>query len=83
VHPETCCCLWRDQKRRNEAHAAGDRHRPEVVEFSFRYGDDDEGYEGSAVLRAYEIFQSLQAPALADWVDPKGTTKTAFAYDYV
>jgi hypothetical protein len=63
--------------------AAGDRHRPEVVEFSFRYGDDDEGYDGNAARRAYEIFQILQAPALADWVDPTGTTKTAYAYDRV
>jgi hypothetical protein len=61
--------------------AAGDRQRPEVVEFSFRYGDGDEGYGGNAARRAYEIFQILQAPVLADWVDPKGTTKTAFAYD--
>jgi hypothetical protein len=75
VEAECALILWYD--------AAGDRHRPEVVEFSFRYGDDAEGYHGKTARRAYEIFQTLQAPALADWVDPTGTTKTAYAYDHV
>jgi hypothetical protein len=75
VEADCALIVWYD--------AAGDRHRPDVVEFSFRYGDDDEGYEGKAARRAYEIFQTLQAPALADWVDATGTTKTAYAYDHV
>ena len=75
VEAECALIVWYD--------AAGDRHRPEVVEFSFRYGDDDEGYDGKAARRAYEIFQILQAPTLAHWVDPTGTTKTAYAYDRV
>jgi hypothetical protein len=73
VEAECALIVWYD--------AAGDRRSPEVVEFSFRYGDDDEGYDGKAARRAYEIFQTLQAPALADWVDPKGATKTVYAYD--
>jgi hypothetical protein len=74
VEADCALIVWYD--------AAGNRQRPEVVEFSFRYGDDDEGYEGKAAGRAYEIFQALQAPALADWMDPTGTTKTAYAYDH-
>jgi hypothetical protein len=75
VETECALIVWYD--------AAGDRNSPEVVEFSFRYGDDDEGYDGKAARRAYEIFQTLQAPALADWVDPTGTTKTGYAYEHV
>jgi hypothetical protein len=74
VEAECALIAWYD--------AGGVRHRPEVVEFSFRYGDDDEGYDGKAARRAYEIFQTLQAPALAGWVDPAGATKTAYAYDH-
>jgi hypothetical protein len=73
VEAEFALIIWYD--------AAGDRHRPEVVEFSFRYGDADEVYDGKAARHAYEIFQILQSPALGDWVDPAGTTKTAYAYD--
>jgi hypothetical protein len=75
VEAECALIVWYD--------AAGDQHSPEVVEFSFRYGDDDEDYEGKAARRAYKIFQTLQAPALADWVDLKGTTKTRYVYDHV
>jgi hypothetical protein len=73
VEADCALIVWYD--------AAGDRHRPEVVEFSFRYGDHDEGYDGKAARHAYEISQILQTPALCDWVDPAGTTKTAYAYD--
>lgn len=72
VEAECALVIWYDAK--------GDRHRPEVVEFSFRYGDNDEAYGPKATRRAYEIFRILQGPALAGWIKPKGMTKTAYAY---
>jgi hypothetical protein len=72
VEAECAIIVWYDM--------AGHHHRPEVGEFSFRYGDDHEAYGGKAAQRAYEVFKILEGPALADWVDPTGMTKTAYAY---
>ena len=72
VETECALIVWYD--------ARSNPHRPEVVEFSFRYGDDQEAYGDKSARRAYEIFQVLQGPALAAWVDPTGMTKTAIAY---
>lgn len=72
VEAECALIVWYDLH--------GDRHCPEVVEFSFRYGDHDEDYGPKASQRAYEIFNKLQSSALADWTDPAGVTKTAYAY---
>jgi hypothetical protein len=62
--------------------AAGDGNRAEIVEFSFRYGADDEAYGGGAARRAYRIFQILQAPAFAGWVNLEGTNKAAWIYSH-
>jgi hypothetical protein len=51
------------------------------VEFSFKYGDNDEKYPGTVTQRAYKVFQILQGPTLAGWIDHKSKTKTAYVYD--
>ena len=51
---------------------------PVAVEFSFKYGDDDENYKGSAAREAYEALDLLNS--LEAWVHPKPRTKTAFVY---
>ena len=55
--------------------------KPKVVEFSFKYGNDDENYSGEVTQRAYKVFQVLQSTTLAGWVDHKSKTKTAYVYD--
>ena len=72
VKAECALIVWYDSH--------GDRNCPEVVEFSFRYGDQDEAYGPKAARRAYDIFCRLQGPGLAAWVDADGMTKTAYAY---
>ena len=52
---------------------------PVVVEFSFKYGDDQEDYRGSVARDAYEVLGVLQ-DGLAGWVDPNPRTKTTFVY---
>jgi hypothetical protein len=52
---------------------------PVVVEFSFKYGDEEEQYRASVAKDAYAILGLLQN-GLADWVDPDPRTKTAFVY---
>jgi hypothetical protein len=51
-----------------------------VAEYSFRYGDKHEHYEGEVARRAYDAFQLLQSEALAGWVDNAAFTKTAYVY---
>jgi len=53
--------------------------RPVVVEFSFRYGSDEGRYSGALCTRAFSVFRALQTN-LDGWVDPEGSTKTAFVY---
>ena len=55
----------------------GARNRPVVAEFSFKYGNPKEDYDGRASQRAYDVFDTLQSK-LGAWVDPKARTKTAF-----
>jgi hypothetical protein len=57
----------------------GDDRTPVVAEFSFKYGDDDEGYTRQMAQRAHAVFDVLQE-RLADWLDPGSMTKTAFVY---
>jgi hypothetical protein len=57
----------------------GERNKPVVVEFSYRYGNKDEIYQGARIRRAFEIFERLQTK-LSKWVDSSLPTKTAFVY---
>ena len=52
---------------------------PVCVEFSFKYGDDDEDYRGSVARDAHDVLQVL-GTELTEWVHPEPTTKTAFVY---
>ena len=65
-----CSPVWHD-----DAGAVGEK--PACVEFSFKYGDDQEDYRGSVARDAHDVLQALgQLP----WVHPKPTTKTALVY---
>lgn len=59
----------------------GAAQKPNVVEFSFKYGDKDETYPREVAQRAYQVFQVLQDKPLAGWVDLDSQTKTGFIYD--
>jgi hypothetical protein len=72
IEAECALIVWYD--------AAGSAQQPVVVEYSFRYGDKNEHYEGEIARRAYDAFQLLQSEALADWVDNAAFTKTAYVY---
>jgi hypothetical protein len=52
---------------------------PVCVEFSFKYGDDQEDYKGTVTRDAHDVLQVLRAE-LPDWVHPEPVTKTAFVY---
>lgn len=52
---------------------------PVVIEFSFKYGDDQEDYRGSVARDAFEVLNVLHK-GLGDWVDPEPRTKTSFVY---
>jgi hypothetical protein len=54
--------------------------KPVIVEFSFRYGAKNENYERDAALRAYGAFAAMKE-SLADWLEAKTPTKTAFVYE--
>lgn len=57
---------------------AGRGHSRVAVEFSYRYGDKDEKYDGISALRACDALHVLMK--LTKWTDPNGGTKTAFVY---
>ncbi len=57
----------------------GDHAVPLLVEFSFKYKDKKEAYDGKVAQRAYDVFQSL-VKRLPEWTKPKGQTKTAYVY---
>ena len=59
---------------------AGKKDRPVVVEFSFKYENKKEEYDGEVAQRAYDVFSQLLKGKLADWVDSEGPTKTAYVY---
>jgi len=69
VEAECGLIVWYDQ--------AGDPGTPVVAEFSFRYEDEREEYDGEPAKRAYDVFGRLGD---MDWVDAEGPTKTAFVY---
>jgi hypothetical protein len=52
---------------------------PVCVEFSFKYGDDEEDYRGTVARDAHDVLHTLHA-SLPDWVHPEPKTKTAFVY---
>lgn len=68
---ECALVLWYDE---GEADTT-----PVVVEFSFKYGNDDEDYRSSVARDAYDVLAVLQQ-GLSDWVDPHPRTKTSFVY---
>ena len=69
VEAECALIVWYDE--------AGEEDRPVVVEFSFRYKNELEEYDGEAAQSAYNVFGSLKD---MEWVDPEGPTKTAYVY---
>lgn len=73
VEAETALIVWYDHGDEDRA------ERPVAVEFSFRYGDDEERYEGATARRAFDVFDILQRK-LGRWVDPDSQTKTGFVY---
>ena len=52
---------------------------PVCVEFSYKYGDDDEDYRGTVARDAHDVLRAL-ATGLPVWVHPEPATKTAFVY---
>ena len=58
---------------------AGKKDRPVVVEFSFKYKNEKEKYDGEVAQRAYDVFVALK-DKLAEWIDSEGPTKTACVY---
>ena len=71
IEAECALVVWYDE-------VEGDT-TPVVVEFSFKYGDDEEQYRSSVAKDAYTVLGLLQN-GLSAWVDPQPRTKTAFVY---
>jgi hypothetical protein len=67
---ECALIVWYDNK--------GDEKQLVAVEFSFKYGDENEDYTRKMAHRAYDVFQVLQK--LTSWVDPESDTKTDYIY---
>ena len=70
VEAECAIVVWHD-----DAGAASGK--PACVEFSFKYGDDEEDYRGSVARDAHDVLQAVQQLSS---VHPKPTTKTALVY---
>jgi hypothetical protein len=68
---ECAMVFWHDD--------AGDASAPKCVEFSFKYGDDEEDYRGSVARDAHDVLKAL-SDQLPEWVHPTPVTKTAFVY---
>jgi hypothetical protein len=60
-------------------YADDEDYEPVVAEFSFKYEGDEADYSAKLAGRAYDAYLAMQGQ-LGDWLDPKPTTKTAFAY---
>ena len=81
ANKECKCALifWYDKKPNG---------KPVVAEFSFKYKDNNdksesEKFSSELAQKAFDVFQILHEDKnLGKWVDLKGTTKTAFAYEY-
>lgn len=71
VRAECALVIWHN--------AEGEKRKPVLGEFSFRFGNTDEKYDGHASRRAYDAFGAL-LKKVKTWVDPKSQTKTAFVY---
>ena len=52
---------------------------PILVEFSFKYENEREEYDGEAAQRAYDVFARLNN-TLGKWVDSEELTKTSYVY---
>ena len=68
---ECALVVWYDERDQDTT--------PVVVEFSFKYGDEEEQYRASVAKDAYAIL-GLVHTGLESWVDPHPRTKTAFVY---
>jgi hypothetical protein len=62
-------------------HADTAEKGPAVVEFSYKYGDDNEHYHGAPAKRADDVLATLFREAMGTWVDGDSTTKTGFVYN--
>ena len=71
VEAECALVVWYDE--------VGADTTPVVVEFSFKYGDEEGQYRSSVARDAYSVLGLLQN-GLSEWVDPNPRTKTAFVY---
>jgi hypothetical protein len=58
---------------------SGDKDAPVVVEFSFKYENEQEEYDGESAQVAYDVFCTLEGK-LTEWIDSEGPTKTAYVY---
>ncbi|NET59096.1 MAG: hypothetical protein F6K47_24020 [Symploca sp. SIO2E6] len=68
---ECVLIVWYDE--------AVEEEKPVVVEFSFKYENEREEYDGKVAQRAYDVFGRFN-DILAEWVDLEGPTKTAYVY---
>ena len=71
VEAECALIAWYDE--------AGEEDKPVVVEFSFKYENEQEEYDGESAQIAYDVFGTLK-DTLAEWIDSEGPTKTAYVY---
>ena len=71
VHADCALIVW----YRGEREAS----QPVAVEFSFRYGDDDEQYSGELAAQAFASFAAMQRD-LKQWLSSTSLTKTALVY---
>jgi hypothetical protein len=71
IASECAIVVWYDEGEQDTT--------PVVAEFSFKYGNELEDYQGSVARDAYAVLGVLQ-DAFAEWVDPSPVTKTAFVY---
>ncbi len=70
VEAECALIVWYDDSSGEDI--------PVVAEFSFKYENKREEYDGKAAQRAYDVFYKLQG--LGQWVNPEGQTKTSYVY---
>lgn len=54
---------------------------PVCVEFSFKYGNDDEDYSGTVARDAHDVLEAIHTK-LPDWVHPEPVTRTTFIYQW-
>ncbi|MDJ0601305.1 MAG: hypothetical protein QNJ37_20975 [Crocosphaera sp.] len=58
--------------------------KPKIVEFSFKYENEQGEYDGEVAQRAYKVFQKLgnigKGEWAKEWVNLEGMTKTKYVY---